>query len=66
MSESRKFPFWLSIDEEAAIKRSAHVEPGDYNTASALYRNDMAHIRNVLQRLSEAFSVAYSPPDCKS
>ncbi len=58
MSESRKFQFWLSVDEAASIKRAGYVEPGEYNAASALYRNDMEHIRNVMQRLTEAFAGA--------
>lgn len=57
MSQRKRFHFWLSEAEAGALRRVGHHEPGEYDTASALYRNDMAHLRNVVDRLLETYDL---------
>lgn len=55
MSESVKFQFWISINELKSCERLSNgsVPAGE---DSALLRDDMAHFRNVVYRLRQAFA----------
>jgi hypothetical protein len=49
VSQLRKFDFWLSVDEAAALKRlrTQRLDKGH----GALFRNDLAHLENVIERI---------------
>lgn len=57
MSLSRHFQFVLSQNEAAACRRFLNPNPVKY---SPLWKNDQAHLRNVMLRLAQHYRGAKS------
>lgn len=63
MSESVKFQFWISINELKSCERMVMMGELPASQSGPLYRDDFAHLRNVVYRLRQAFAGVPTEPE---